>query len=159
MNDIKDPRFFTAGDALFTVKNNKGDHYTYSIVTAKDSTGKPKPTFVGLLTGPDNTSSYTYIGILDHDTNRWSSNNPFIRRVIIDDKNAIWLTPKSKYTVDTVPVRVLRWAIKSVITGSNLPEGYSIQHEGKCCCCGRTLTTPESIDAGIGPICAQKEGW
>lgn len=28
---------------------------------------------------------------------------------------------------------------------------------GKCCCCGRELTDPDSIAAGIGPICA--EGW
>lgn len=27
---------------------------------------------------------------------------------------------------------------------------------GTCCNCGRTLTNPDSIDAGIGPICAQK---
>ncbi len=25
---------------------------------------------------------------------------------------------------------------------------------GRCCCCGRTLTNPDSIAAGIGPICA-----
>ena len=29
---------------------------------------------------------------------------------------------------------------------------------GQCCCCGRTLTDPESIEAGIGPICASKWG-
>lgn len=29
--------------------------------------------------------------------------------------------------------------------------------EGTCIRCNRTLTTPESIDAGIGPVCAQKE--
>lgn len=27
---------------------------------------------------------------------------------------------------------------------------------GTCCSCGRELTNPESIEAGIGPICAQK---
>lgn len=27
---------------------------------------------------------------------------------------------------------------------------------GRCCSCGRELTDPESIDAGIGPICAGK---
>lgn len=26
---------------------------------------------------------------------------------------------------------------------------------GTCCCCGKTLTNPDSIAAGIGPICAQ----
>lgn len=29
---------------------------------------------------------------------------------------------------------------------------------GVCCCCGRELTDPESIAAGIGPICASKWG-
>lgn len=29
---------------------------------------------------------------------------------------------------------------------------------GTCCVCGRTLTNEESIDAGIGPICATKFG-
>lgn len=27
---------------------------------------------------------------------------------------------------------------------------------GVCCCCGKTLTNPESIEAGIGPVCASK---
>lgn len=29
---------------------------------------------------------------------------------------------------------------------------------GRCCCCGRELTDPESVAAGIGPICASKWG-
>lgn len=27
---------------------------------------------------------------------------------------------------------------------------------GVCCCCGRDLTNPDSIAAGIGPVCASK---
>lgn len=30
---------------------------------------------------------------------------------------------------------------------------------GKCSCCGRTLTDPASVAAGIGPICAENMGW
>lgn len=30
---------------------------------------------------------------------------------------------------------------------------------GACCKCGRELTNPASIEAGIGPICAEKYGW
>jgi len=30
---------------------------------------------------------------------------------------------------------------------------------GSCSCCGRELTDPVSIAAGIGPICANKFGW
>lgn len=29
---------------------------------------------------------------------------------------------------------------------------------GRCCCCGRELSDPESVAAGIGPICASKWG-
>lgn len=30
---------------------------------------------------------------------------------------------------------------------------------GNCCVCGRELTNHESIDLGIGPICASRMGW
>lgn len=33
------------------------------------------------------------------------------------------------------------------------------QRTGVCCICGRELTNHASIDAGIGPICAEKYGW
>ena len=30
---------------------------------------------------------------------------------------------------------------------------------GICCCCGRKLTNPASVEAGIGPICVQRYGF
>jgi len=42
------------------------------------------------------------------------------------------------------------------------PRGVAIRHgkaTGICCCCGRELTDPQSIAAGIGPICADKWGF
>lgn len=30
---------------------------------------------------------------------------------------------------------------------------------GACGCCGKTLTNPESLALGIGPVCAQNNGW
>lgn len=30
---------------------------------------------------------------------------------------------------------------------------------GSCSCCGRELTDPQSIQRGIGPVCATKFGW
>tara|TARA_R110000751_G_scaffold18122_1_gene55137 strand:- start:215 stop:1045 length:831 start_codon:yes stop_codon:yes gene_type:complete len=39
------------------------------------------------------------------------------------------------------------------------PQGEAIRHgaqTGSCACCGRELTKQESIDAGIGPICAER---
>ena len=134
---ISDSRFFTAGRAIFTVDNGKGTHYTFRI-GRRDET---QPLFVGLLTGPNNERDYTYMGIYD------------------PKSHSVRLTQKSKYTEDTVPVKVVRWSIRQVVEGKELPNGYSIQHEGKCCCCGRPLTDPESSELGIGPVCREKHGW
>jgi hypothetical protein len=131
-NSINDTRFFEGGNAIFTVGNDKGEHYTFKIRQPK---GENKPFFVNLLTGPNNTGDYTYMGIY----------NP--------QKKKVYLTTKSKYTYESTPVKVINWAINIVAMDKNLPAGYTIQHEGKCCRCGRTLTTPESVEKGIGPEC------
>lgn len=42
------------------------------------------------------------------------------------------------------------------------PRAASIRYGrelGHCGICGRTLTDPDSIAAGIGPVCAGKAGW
>lgn len=135
-NRIKSPDFFEGGKAIFTVSNPDGEHYTFKI-SHKEKT----PFFVSVLTGPDNLSDYTYLGIY-HPGNK-----------------AVILTKKSKYKEGTTPVKVIRWAIEKVVAGEAPPEGYSIQHEGRCCRCGRVLTTPESIEAGIGPECIKKVGY
>lgn len=41
------------------------------------------------------------------------------------------------------------------------PLAAAVKHgrdTGQCACCGRTLTDPESVARGIGPICAEKWG-
>lgn len=44
---------------------------------------------------------------------------------------------------------------------ANPQEAVKVQGKrtGNCCCCGRTLTNPASIEAGIGPICAGRWGF
>lgn len=42
------------------------------------------------------------------------------------------------------------------------PAGEAVRYgkaTGECCCCGRELTDPDSIAAGIGPICASNWGF
>ena len=131
-NAINNPKFFEGGKALFTVSNNKGNHYTFKIRRRKDS-----PYFVSLLTGPDNTTNYTYLGIF----------NQQYKKLV--------LTHASKMALDSVPVNVFNWAVQQVYENKQLPEGYGIQHEGKCCRCGRLLTDNVSIDKGYGPECSK----
>jgi hypothetical protein len=130
--------FILAGNAIFTVSNGTGTHYTFR-VRRKDNDAPRLPVyFVSLLTGLDNTRDYSYIGVLSEYT------------------GLTRLTNASKMTDSATSFRVLNWALKKVWAGESLPEGYTIQHAGRCGRCGRTLTTPESITTGIGPICAEK---
>ena len=142
-NQITSSQFFTAGHAVFTVGNPKGEHYTFRIQRPKPQTEGPyadrvSPLFVSLLVGPDNTRDYAYMGIFDHSEHR-----------------PLRLTQKSKVTYDSRPVKVFGWAVNLVRNGKPVPEGYSIQHEGRCGRCGRALTVPESVQSGFGPECIE----
>lgn len=127
--------FITAGRAVFTVENPTGEHYTFQ-VAKKESPGRDPIYFAYLLTGPDNTSDYTYLGVFD------------VR------SGDVRLTAKSRMNEESTPVRVIRWVSSIVWRGRSLPEGYAARHEGRCGRCGRVLTTPESISLGLGPHCA-----
>ena len=129
-NKINNSNFFTGGNATFTVYNDKNEHYTFKIKQKKDT-----PFFVSMLTGPDNWSNYSYIGLYN------------------SAKNQLNLTAKSKMNFESKPVKVFNWAVKLVANKATMPDGYGIVHEGKCCRCGRKLTTPESVENGIGPEC------
>ena len=122
-------KFVKAGNALITLQSAKtGAHYTYRVRKAEDGNIH----FVSLLTGNDNTSDYTYIGILT--------------------RQGFRITGKSRLTAASTPVRAFDFFTKRI---DNIPQDLKVYHEGKCCRCGRTLTTPESIEAGIGPECAK----
>jgi hypothetical protein len=126
--------FVLAGRAIFTVANATGDHYTFK-VSKKEFDDGGEIYFVGLLTGPANESDYTYMGVLN---------------VASGD---VRLTAKSRFTDETLPVKVARWALGLIWNAGEAPAGYAVAHAGKCGACGRTLTDPVSIECGIGPVC------
>ena len=135
--------FFTGGNATFTVESPKGIHYTFKVRQPKKQNPQftgPAPHFVSLLNGPDNQNSYVYLGMMDSRT------------------GMVKLTKASRMNDESTPVKVARWALKHAFGDRTLPEGYAIHHEGKCGCCGRPLTVPESIKRGIGPECWSKMG-
>ena len=93
------------------------------------------------------------------------------------DNTALWVTSqtetemgeyglKPKYLGKVTPTGCdsrLSDDIKEVlIAASNDPFTAAIQYgkvSGECSCCGRELTRKDSIERGIGPICAEKFGW
>lgn len=63
---------------------------------------------------------------------------------------------------ETYPIRNREARDKILALIAKDPREASIAYGrelGACGVCGRTLTNPESITAGIGPICAGKQGW
>lgn len=137
--------FFTAGKAVWTVSNGKGEHYTYRITKSKDKPGALRAAnwFVSVLAGPNNEADYIYIGILK------------------PENGDVLTTRASKLKDDSKPVKVARWALQKAWKGEELPEGYKLEHFGKCAKCGRLLTHPESLSgprAGLGPECYKTLG-
>lgn len=129
--------FILGGHSIFTVTNPTGEYYTYR-VNAVEGKDKRVRYFVGLLTGPDNTSDYTYLGALN-----------IYEGIVV-------LTNASKYTKESKPYRVVNWLVELIWAGKELPSGYTMRHIGRCAACGRPLTTPESLVSGFGPICREK---
>ncbi len=58
---------------------------------------------------------------------------------------------------DSAPsTRAFRWFVENLLARGAVSEKVEFWHEGKCARCGRKLTTPESIQRGLGPECAEK---
>ena len=136
-----DKNFFFGGNATFTVESLKsGQHKTFKIRQGKANPLYPKPVwFVSLLTGSDNENSYTYIGMV----------NP--------ENGALTLTRKSQRNDQSIDVLTFRFVMNHLFSDRIYPNA-KVHHEGKCGCCGRKLTVPESIERGIGPECWSKMG-
>jgi hypothetical protein len=132
--------FILAGKAIFTIANGKpaplAADYTYRVSHKAGRDGRGDIYFVGLLTGSDNESDYTYVGVLD------------------TDRGAIRLTAKSVYTADSKPVVAFNWAVGRIFAGRDIPAPATALHAGRCGKCARLLTVPESIELGLGPECS-----
>lgn len=129
--------FILAGDARFTVVSTRtGCRYTFRVAKADDQPGrKLKAWFVSFLTGPENDSDYTYLGMLQ--------------------SGEVRLTAKSKLLPDSGPVVAIRWLVSTLDKGV-APASAEIWHTGHCGRCGRLLTVPESVASGFGPECSRK---
>jgi len=139
MNDIRTFNFFKGGNATFTVTNAEGEHYTFKIRKPSES----KPFYASLVDGLGSNGRFNYIGVF----------NP---TKVASKTEVVKLTQKSRFAESSRQVTVLRWALRVIAFNWHLPEGYAIQHVGRCCCCGRRLTDPESINSGVGPECAKR---
>ncbi len=126
--------FIFAGNAYFTLKSKvTGARYTYRVSRAKnDNSLYGEMFFVSLLAGPENTSDYQYMGVVD--------------------SRGFRLTKASKFSPTSIPVTAFKWAFENIRFGK-IPEKLEFWHAGRCGRCGRMLTVPESVESGYGPEC------
>jgi hypothetical protein len=127
--------FAFAGNATLTLESLKtGNHFTYKVKQAKNrETGEPQlgMYFVNLLSNgnADDESNFTYLGMVRD--------------------GRFGLTRASKAGLESPSVKAFRFFM-ALQGPSNL---LIVHHEMRCGRCGRTLTVPSSIRAGIGPEC------
>lgn len=128
--------YVLAGNAVITLESGiTGKHFTYKITHSKNDDNLY---FVKCLRGADNSTDYTYIGCYYADTK--------------------YFYPDKKYKgIETYgwpkSLQAINYLFRFL---DNVPDKLKVYHEGKCCVCGRRLTTPESIELGIGPECANR---
>ena len=126
--------FIWGGNAYFTLVSPTGTRFTYRVYVPKKMQGKGIY-WVKVLTGPQNTSDYTYIGSVSQ-TNGYKF-------------KAEHIGPEA------TSVKAIGWMFGKLLKHEGL-GAVQFWHEGRCGRCGRKLTVPESIQNGVGPECAKK---
>ena len=155
-------RFIGGGNATLTIKSIRtGDHFTFKIQkpTVQGSTKRDfgsQMNFVKVLTGsPDDWNSWHFIGFF-RDGGPLISPGPAGRILLCRSpqtrKDCAAGLPRSP------SFRAFEWLLNQLRAGKLPSDQAKIQHAGKCCRCGRTLTHPESLASGIGPECAKHFG-
>jgi hypothetical protein len=130
-------KFVFAGNAIITLQSLRtNSHFTYKVREADKRNENEAPAyFVNLLAnGSADEGSFVYLGMVRN--------------------GAFSLTRASKAGIDAPSVKAFRFFLGQ----RELHPELVIRHEGRCGHCGRTLTEPESIDLGIGPVCREKLG-
>lgn len=137
-------RFMRAGNATVTLRSKATDtRFTYKIQAPAENDRRNCQSdmrFVKVLTGSDNDNSYAYLG--------------YIRRDVFFHGGH-----KTRIGADAPSALAFSWTWRQLACGVLPDRVLEIWHGGRCGMCGRKLTVPSSIAAGIGPDCAERMGF
>jgi hypothetical protein len=141
MNNASDViNYIEGGHGSLTIKSLKtGRHFTYRFRAPKDDAADRL--FVKFLADGD---QWIYLGMATLGRDGWT-----LRATKASPSKA----------ADTAVFKALAWSLYQLQQdhlNDLVFDWAEFRHDGSCCRCGRTLTTPESIDRGIGPVCAEK---
>jgi hypothetical protein len=131
------PTHIDVQDGIFTVVLDSGAYRTIRLCHGDDDASEVQ--FVSFLSGSDNESSYTCCGFIKQNVYRWT------RKYADQHSAATPLSQCVRFLITATPERRHEFGV-----------AYA-KASGRCYVCNRTLTTPESIEAGIGPVCAGRQ--
>lgn len=136
--------FMKAGKATMTIQSKvSGKHFTFHFKRPKhDETkhsnvvlSKDLPIWVSVKTSNDNAYGSIFLGTIFG--------------------NRYYHSKKSRAGEDALSVVSFKYWFRSLVLNKednlNLIDLY---HTGNCMKCGRKLTTPDSVEQGIGPVCS-----
>jgi len=132
-------------DGTYTVTNDAtGKHATYTVKTQKpDARFMPGSRIFSVLNGPDNWNNYIGVAFLT---------------VKADGTEALVMWKRHQGTKWQAHAKAFEAIVlNGRFVNPNNGDRYSVLMAGKCCMCGRKLTTPQSVRSGIGPVCAMKD--
>lgn len=132
-------KFFLAGDAIITVKNNEtSNQFTFKVTKQQDKNNPEK--FIWFVSVCRSYMEFSYIGLLV--TREDSPNNSSIDFKI-----------SKRISNDPISIQSFEYILRHYINSLTPHKNLHFYHIGKCCKCGRELTDAQSIILGIGPYC------
>ena len=131
-------RYIGGGHGAITARSVLSrERYTFRFGSPRTVNGEidgRRAIFVRVLTGTDNERDTQFLGTI------WPDGK------FAADRKRGGLQPKAAFV----------WLWQQAGLAGDLPASVEVWHEGRCAACGRALTTPASIEAGFGPVCAAR---
>lgn len=142
LDDVDIIPFMLAGKSKFTMLG-VSNRFTYYIMAPKNKGVKSQTHRFVKVMDTSRGNDFTYIGFLKLVDGRW--------QYIFAQPNV----KRPSFNIDSLEVRAFRYVFDRGVNGI-YDDRIQVWHEGKCACCGRPLTTPESLVTGWGPVCMRK---
>ena len=130
--------FIFAGRSVFTLENREsGKYITFKVKEVKKQ-GKVIPGQFSIQCKAlgDGNYGYEFMGFMNT-----------IRKEF---------RPRFLGIKEHVGFKTFIWILQNFERLEDFGDKMHMYHEGACCKCGMPLTTPESIEKGIGPICEER---
>lgn len=148
---MKKEFFFSGKKAEFTFEinpeyakaKNLDPHYTFKVTKHITEDQPPRELHFVKLRGNESDNKYHYFGMLNK------------------EEGKVYMTKASTFAQDCLFVRLVNRAFQRIWENNTQVmdnAGFHLHHAGKCGRCGRKLTTPRSIETGLGPECEKMVG-